>query len=734
MKSIRLLAAVIVCMLLVGTAAASTNVIDNPGFETGDISSWTSSLHPDYKLALLSTWTATSVDKQAGSYSAYMTRSHAHSSNAYAYLTQNIDTRHTTTITGYAKSTGTGDVGLEVHIGGGAPVVNWVSSEGWGWTQWSHTLTSGQKAENTELKITAKYMSGGYGTIYVDSMVCNVPDTTADYLSATVIEGIAPLTTTFVYDSSYANFGHLLCGDGDGVYTTANASTYHTYNSAGTYTASWRVFNQKSTSGYLYKTITVLDAISADFSANTTSGPAPLTVQFTDSSTGSPDTWYWTFGDGSNSTLQNPTHTYSSSGTFTVSLNASNSYSYDTETKTDHITASYTPPYTGQAVGGLVKSALDGSVLADVEMTLTNMTTLGTEQAYTNVSGYYLFDDLPTGTYRVGAKKTGYLDIASYSFVLGAGEYKDQPFNMEPFGSTATGGIGSQYPPHIVRFYLVDKYGRSLGSNITVTAIGTQSTVGAWDWLTALFGIPSGAPIDTDAMEGTTGEDGSISFAMVDIVKYTMTFARSPDISYTWALYPKNTEYNVPIPTTTYTPPSRTVFYTVTMTEHNTTHTNITAQLEVSSSGADTYTFSLYDTDKIVLSQTGVSIGGAITSGNTTFQVETDPGVEYYVRASSPIDPGTGERWFDQTRAITIRGRIFDLGIDSTWYQWIALSLMFCIGAIFSGRNTKIGAIVLPLFGGFMWWIGWLSVSVLLVSVAMVLGVIFYMRESEGGR
>jgi PKD repeat protein len=47
-------------------------------------------------------------------------------------------------------------------------------------------------------------------------------------------------------------------------------------------------------------------------------------VSFTDTSTGSPTAWSWTFGDDMTSTLQNPDHVYSAAGTFTVTLTASN--------------------------------------------------------------------------------------------------------------------------------------------------------------------------------------------------------------------------------------------------------------------------------------------------------------------------------------------------------------------------------------------------------------------------
>ncbi|MCE5338489.1 MAG: PKD domain-containing protein [Methanomicrobiaceae archaeon] len=56
------------------------------------------------------------------------------------------------------------------------------------------------------------------------------------------------------------------------------------------------------------------------FSADVTAGPAPLTVRFTDESTGDPRSWSWTFGDGGTSAEQNPVHTYGVPGNYTVAL------------------------------------------------------------------------------------------------------------------------------------------------------------------------------------------------------------------------------------------------------------------------------------------------------------------------------------------------------------------------------------------------------------------------------
>ncbi|HII98396.1 MAG TPA: PQQ-binding-like beta-propeller repeat protein [Methanoregula sp.] len=79
----------------------------------------------------------------------------------------------------------------------------------------------------------------------------------------------------------------------------------------------------------------------AGFAATPTSGTAPLTVVFTDTSTGSPTEWNWTFGDGdaTNATVQNPVHTFVTAGTYTVSLNATNAGGSNTTVRIGYITA-----------------------------------------------------------------------------------------------------------------------------------------------------------------------------------------------------------------------------------------------------------------------------------------------------------------------------------------------------------------------------------------------------------
>ena len=92
------------------------------------------------------------------------------------------------------------------------------------------------------------------------------------------------------------------------------------------------------------------------FSASPTSGVPPLTISFTDQSTGDITSWTWSFGDGETSTDQNSTYTYNTAGTYTVSLTVTGPGGSNTKTITDYI---------------LVQEDSDGDGLSD---TLENTT------------------------------------------------------------------------------------------------------------------------------------------------------------------------------------------------------------------------------------------------------------------------------------------------------------------------------------------------------------------------
>ena len=76
--------------------------------------------------------------------------------------------------------------------------------------------------------------------------------------------------------------------------------------------------------------------IHADFMANRTSILTGETVQFENLSNNA-SSWYWDFGDGHSSTLEDPAHTYTRKGFYTVSLTVKNKYAEDQKTINNYI-------------------------------------------------------------------------------------------------------------------------------------------------------------------------------------------------------------------------------------------------------------------------------------------------------------------------------------------------------------------------------------------------------------
>lgn len=115
----------------------------------------------------------------------------------------------------------------------------------------------------------------------------------------------------------------------------------------------------------------------ADFTSDVTEGAAPLTVQFTDtSSVPNPTAWLWNFGDNSTSTEQNPQHTYTANGAFTVQLQVTSASGVSTIQKAAHV-------FVGDRVGiaflggGLTPLTADAAIVS-------SLSSLGYDVTYYN--------------------------------------------------------------------------------------------------------------------------------------------------------------------------------------------------------------------------------------------------------------------------------------------------------------------------------------------------------------
>ena len=112
----------------------------------------------------------------------------------------------------------------------------------------------------------------------------------------------------------------------------------------------------------------------ADFLTDITNGPAPLTVKFTDASTGTGITvWQWDFNNDGiiDSTSRNPSYIYESTGTFTITLTVTGTGGSDSEIKNNYITVTNAPVTNTETQIGIFRPSsgywyfdynLDGSV------------------------------------------------------------------------------------------------------------------------------------------------------------------------------------------------------------------------------------------------------------------------------------------------------------------------------------------------------------------------------------
>ncbi len=190
-------------------------------------------------------------------------------------------------------------------------------------------------------------------------------------------------TTTFTNTSIGGTTFAWNFGDGQ---TSTTASPVHTYATGGAYSVVLTVTNNCGTAT---KTVVVqiAGAPSAGFTATTTTGCAPLTVTFSNQTTGENATYTWQFpgGNPSTSTAQNPVVTYSTAGTYTVTLTATNNAGTNTSTQSNFVTV-YTTPTAGFTSTTTASTA-----------TFTNTTTPGgTPPANTTYA--WNFGDNSTGT------------------------------------------------------------------------------------------------------------------------------------------------------------------------------------------------------------------------------------------------------------------------------------------------------------------------------------------------
>ncbi len=244
-------------------------------------------------------------------------------------------------------------------------------------------ITTSGSAENPDIygdRIVWQDSRNGGSDIYMATLsYATYP--AADF-SSNVTSGTAPLNVAFT-DNSTGTPTAWNWNFGDGTANSTVQNPAHVYSTAGNYTVTLTVTNSAGSntiakSNYIKATApTTVKPPVIYFWASRTSGTVPITIGFTDASTNTPTAWYWDFGDGTNSTLKNPRHTYTSAGTYSITLTASNAGGSATKTRYNYITLTGTT--TQKPVASFTSNVTSGKVPLSV---LFSDTSTGTPTAW----------------------------------------------------------------------------------------------------------------------------------------------------------------------------------------------------------------------------------------------------------------------------------------------------------------------------------------------------------------
>jgi PKD repeat protein len=189
--------------------------------------------------------------------------------------------------------------------------------------------------------ITVTNPDGQAATSASGILTINASTLAANFVGAPT-NGAAPLTVFFTNLSTGATNYSWNFGDGK---TSSATNAANTYTNAGSYTVKLTAIGPSGTNSLTNVNYIVVTnaAPVANFVAGPNNGMSPLTVNFTNLSTGATN-YSWNFGDGHVSTATNAVNTYSNAGSYLVSLQAVGLGGTNTLVRNNYVVLSNAPP------------------------------------------------------------------------------------------------------------------------------------------------------------------------------------------------------------------------------------------------------------------------------------------------------------------------------------------------------------------------------------------------------
>ncbi len=365
----------------------------------------------------------------------------------------------------------------------------------------------------------------------------------------------------------------------------------------------------------------------------------------------------------------------------------------------------------GTGIHGIVYELL-GDVMTPVNgaTVYISNTTWSSLQA-TGTNGYFLFSGLGTDTYTVYSMKSDY-ETSAISYVTPV------------VNATSTNNILmkryiSPYVPNFVYETIQIK-------NIFGTAyVGSTVTLYEGDGLTAYA-------------TGMTDSMGQVVFRVVKDQRYRITVSGGGiSGTLTYYIYGKEEIYSItvvagfPIGGDRY----NDISTNLTVQDFNSTHKNMTL----------IYSDSTGSTSQIYFWATNLTTGTKCTQSSTADSVTLSCTVlasgyyEYGYNATSTKYGYFKESQIHNFGAGTPDSPQVATGIDKTLLQWASIIILVILASLFSITTVKYGAVVVPMTAMVLWIFGWFEpapnntvTSFVILSTAIILGVLVYMRMSEG--
>lgn len=239
--------------------------------------------------------------------------------------------------------------GFSVSIGSSSPNGTQVAFYDSSWsagtiTNWNWSFGNG--TGSTQQNPTTTLAPGAYYVCLTITAIYQGQSCTAQYCDSIYVTGTQPCNPNFTYQINPAGVQFFASGTlnvqwvwdfGDGTGSSSMNPT-HTYNSPGTYNVCLVTLTGNGQQCSSCQTITITGGgttCNASFNANQVQGTT--TWNFTNTSTGNIGYYVWDFGDGTFSTLVNPSHTYTANGTYYACLTISDSMQSCIDTYCDTI-------------------------------------------------------------------------------------------------------------------------------------------------------------------------------------------------------------------------------------------------------------------------------------------------------------------------------------------------------------------------------------------------------------